>query len=98
MGNHPLVLVGLVITIITVLLSDAAITDLQRPYFQKQSIGEAIKISNNSKFEIDKLLKTPYLQVINSGIGAIYKTLLTVVNAIAPVFASVFLVLRKRLK
>ncbi len=71
LGDHPLVLAGLVMSIIAVLLSGTAITDFQRAYFQKQSIGGAVEISNSSTIEIDKLLKTPYLQVINSGIGAI---------------------------
>jgi len=71
LDEHPLVLAGLIMSIMTVFLSNVHITDFQRAYFQKQTVGGAVEITNTSLIDMNTLRKTPYLHFKESSIGKI---------------------------
>lgn len=68
--DHPLVLTGLVFSIFVV-FSNSYYENFQLALYQKMMYGEAVKINASELHLHNKLYKTPYIKIRNSGLGEI---------------------------
>jgi hypothetical protein len=68
--SSPLLLVGMVFGIL-IIFSNGFYADYQKAFYQKRVVGGAFEIRASELHLRKNLFKTPYLKIINSGIGEI---------------------------
>jgi hypothetical protein len=68
--EHPLVLLGVVFGIIIMFLN-SYYTNYQLALYQKIKYGEVVQINASELHQIKNLYRTPYVKILNSGLGEI---------------------------
>jgi hypothetical protein len=72
LDEHPLLIAGIVLSVLVV-FSNTYFQKYQKAVYQKQTIGTFLEIPASELKSRENLEKTPYLKIINSGIGEIKK-------------------------